>query len=159
MSLPTTASVSVTIDAPAETIYDLITDVTRMGEWSPECVKCEWLDAPGRRGSTFRGHNRRGLARWSTTARVLTADRPTEFSFATLHKGQDGTRWTYRLDPEGAGTRVTETFEAISAPRLIAFAERWLMRNRQAQLEAGMATTLDTIKRVAEREAAPGIDA
>lgn len=151
MSLPTTATVAVTVEAPADAVYDLISDVTRMGQWSPECVRCEWLDTPSVPGSTFRGHNRRGLARWSTTARVLTANRPTEFSFATLHRGEQATRWTYRLDGDGTATRVTETFEAISTPPLIAFAERWLIRDRQAQLEAGMIQTLNAVKETAER--------
>ena len=76
MSIPTTATVTIEIDAPPAFVYDLVTDVTRMGEWSPECVRCEWLGEPGQVGSTFRGRNRSGLARWSTDAQVLVADRP-----------------------------------------------------------------------------------
>jgi hypothetical protein len=120
-----------------------------MGEWSPECVKCEWLDDPGQVGSTFKGHNRRGPARWSTVARVLVADRPSEFSFATLYRGEPSTRWTYRFAGSGP-TTVTESFDAMRTPPLIAFAERYLLRNRQAQLEEGLAQTLERIKRAAE---------
>ena len=149
MSQPTTADVTIDIDAAPDVIYDLVSDVTRMGEWSPECVRCEWKGEPGVVGSTFRGHNRNGLARWSTTARVVAADRPRTFSFETLAGDKPGTRWTYRLEGDGP-TKVTESFEAISAPWLIKFVERYFLRNRQAQLEAGMAKTLAAIKTAAE---------
>ena len=149
MAAPTTAEVTVEVDAPPGAVYDLVTDVSRMGEWSPECVRCEWLGEPGEVGSTFKGHNRSGPARWSTVARVLVADRPREFTFATLYKDEPSTRWTYRFEGDGP-TRVTESFESIRTPPLIAFAERLFLRNRQAQLEEGMARTLAAIKAAAE---------
>ena len=149
MSLPTTASVTVQIAAPATTAYDLIADVTNMGRWSPECRSCEWLDQPGVEGSRFRGRNRSGVARWTTEARVLKADRGREFSFATLYKGDLSTRWTYLFHGDNP-TTVTETFEAIRTPPLIAFAERYLLRHRQQQLEYGMRRTLAALKEAAE---------
>jgi uncharacterized protein YndB with AHSA1/START domain len=151
MAVPTRGEVSLVIDAPPETIYDLVGDVTRMGEWSPECVSCEWRGAPGEVGSTFVGRNRSGIARWTTTARIEAADRPREFRFATMHKDQPGTRWTYRFEGDGDGpTTVTESFESISAPWLIKLVERIFLRNRQAKLEAGMAQTLARLKAIAE---------
>jgi uncharacterized protein YndB with AHSA1/START domain len=155
MSVPTTASISVDVVASPERLYNLVSDITRMGEWSPECVRCEWIDTPGRVGSRFRGRNRRGLARWSTTAEVLAADCPKEFSFATLHRGAPATRWTYRFDENESTTRVTETFDAIRTPTLIGLAERWLIRDRQAQLESGMVETLARLKTAAESSPAP----
>ena len=58
-------SASVVIDAPPERIYDLVADLPRMGEWSPECQRVEWADgATDRRtGATFVGHNRGGPGR------------------------------------------------------------------------------------------------
>ena len=57
------------INAPAEAVYDLVTDVTRMGEWSPENEGGEWLDAARGPvvGARFRGRNKRKLS-WKTTA-------------------------------------------------------------------------------------------
>jgi uncharacterized protein YndB with AHSA1/START domain len=156
MSLPTTASIAQQIDAPAELVYDLVADVTNMGRWSPECRSCEWIDDPGREGARFRGHNRSGMFRWTTEARVITADRGREFSFATLHKGEPATRWTYRFERSGQDhtqTTVTETFEAVRTPRLIAFAERHLIRDRQQQLEQGIRATLRALKAAAETPA------
>lgn len=151
MSLPTHASATVTIAAPADVVYDLISDVTRMGEWSPECVSCDWMDVPGLVGSKFRGQNRSGLARWSTVAEVTAADRPREFAFATLHRGREATRWRYLLDGAGDHTVVEESFESITTPLLIGLAERFLIRKRQSQLESGIARTLQALKATAER--------
>ena len=150
MSMPSTAEVSVDIDAPPADVYDLVADITRMGEWSPECVGAEWVGTPGAVGARFKGRNRRGLLRWTTTVEVLAADRPTEFAFATLNGQQHGTRWRYRLEPNGEGTRLTESFEAVSMPWIIAQVDRFIVRTRQEQLEASVARTLAAIKAAAE---------
>lgn len=150
MSAPTHAERTVTVDAPPEAVYDLVADVTRMGDWSPECVACEWLDEPGQLGSKFRGHNRLGLARWSTTAEVVAAERPLTFAFATLYRGGVSTRWTYTLRAIDTGTELSESFESVRTPAYIALAERLFIRNRQEQLETGIDQTLATIKTVAE---------
>lgn len=160
VSLPTTASISEKIDAPPDLLYDLVADVTNMGRWSPECHRCEWIGEPLQEGSRFRGHNRSGGFRWTTEAEVLTAERGRAFAFTTLHKGRPATRWTYRFDSAagGACTAVTETFEAISTPRLIVFAERYLIRDRQQQLEDGMRRTLSALKDAAEELVADETD-
>jgi hypothetical protein len=82
---------------------------------------------------------------------VLVADRPREFTFATLHRGQIATRWSYTLEGNDT-TTLSETFESVTTPRLIRFVERWIIRSRQSQLEAGMAQTLAAIKAAAEKQ-------
>jgi hypothetical protein len=79
----TTSRAENRVDASPEVIYDLVTDVTRIGEWSPECVGCEWIEGANGPvpGTGFRGRNRHALARWSTKPRVVTANRPEEFTF------------------------------------------------------------------------------
>jgi hypothetical protein len=59
-------------------LYDAVSDVRRMGEWSPECQRCEWIDgAVGPAvGARFKGRNRRGIIRWSTMG-VITLMGPT----------------------------------------------------------------------------------
>jgi hypothetical protein len=149
MSLPTTASRSIEIEAPRQAVYDLVSDITRTGEWSPECRSCEWVGAPGAVGSRFKGHNRRGPARWTTTAEITDADPPDTFAFATLNGDRHGTRWRYTLSGD-APTTLTVSFEAVSAPRLNAHAQRLFIRTRQQQLEAGLDATLARIKAIAE---------
>jgi hypothetical protein len=150
VSQPTSASRSIDIAAPPEVVYDVLSDITRTGEWSPECRSCEWVDEPGKVGSRFKGHNRSGVARWTTTAQLLDADRPSLFRFATLFRDKPSTKWTYELAPNGSGTTLTESFDSIDAPAFIKLAERYLIRNRQEQLEKGIDETLAKIKAIAE---------
>ena len=156
MTLPTTASVTITVNGPPEQVHDLVAEITRMSEWSPECTGCEWLTEPNQIGSTFRSRNRRGIVRWSTIARLLVVERPSHFAFATLHRETIATRWTYDLTGTGTDTTtLTETFTSITTPVLIGLAERWIIRDRQAQLESGMTHTLTQIKTAAETASTP----
>lgn len=126
-----------------------------MGRWSPECHRCEWLDERGRPGSRFRGHNRRGLARWTTTAELQVAQPGVEFTFVMLHGDKHSTKWSYTFEDHGDRATLTEGFESVYTPPLIAFAERTVLRHRQRQLEDGMARTLGAIKRTAEQPGLP----
>jgi uncharacterized protein YndB with AHSA1/START domain len=146
---------SIDIAASPELVYDLIADVTRMGEWSPECYRCEWLDgaiaaAPGAR---FRGYNRRGRLRWERTAVVDTADRGCEFSFTTVNDsaGREETRWRYTMEPSSSGTLLTESFQFLwcSVPNRLA--EALVPRGRQ--VNRGIEQTLRRIKQAAETPA------
>jgi hypothetical protein len=143
---------SIDIAAHPDLVYDLIADVTRMGEWSPECYRCEWLDgataaAPGVR---FRGHNRLGRLRWERTAVVDTADRGREFSFTTVDDSADRkeTRWSYAMEPSSSGTLLTESFQFLwcSVPNRLA--EALVPRGRQ--VNRGIVETLRRIKLAAE---------
>jgi Polyketide cyclase / dehydrase and lipid transport len=153
----TTVEAHERIDAPPEVIYDFVADVTRMGDWSPECVSCEWIDgATGPTvGARFRGRNRHGLARWSNKPRVIAADRGRAFGFVALDPiGRDMTKWLYRMEPTATGTTLTESFEMVrTIPLYIRLYDRWVMgvKDRKADLEANMRTTLSNIRTVVEK--------
>ncbi|HEY2562448.1 MAG TPA: SRPBCC family protein [Acidimicrobiales bacterium] len=157
MQRGTTVEARERIDAPPEVIYDLVADVTRMGDWSPECVSCEWIDgATGPTvGARFRGRNQHGLARWSNKPRVIAADRGHQFGFVAVDPiGRDMTRWTYRMEPAATGTTVTESFEMVrTIPLYIRLYDRWVMgvKDRKADLEANMRTTLFNLRAEAEK--------
>src|SRR5215510_14765620 len=92
-------SESVIVDAPADVLYDLVADMTRMGDWSPETATVEWIeDAVGPTvGARFVGHNVTGpfgLMKWSRKGTVLAADPGREFAFATEEGGREGTVWS-----------------------------------------------------------------
>src|SRR5262245_6368123 len=126
MKQGTTAEAEVHIEASPEAVYAVVTDVTRMGEWSPETTKCEWLDgATGPAvGARFKGTNKRGFVTWSTKPTVVAAEAGREFAFDV---GGD-TKWTYRFEPDGTGTKLTESFEMLRDLKwYFAFAERWLI--------------------------------
>jgi hypothetical protein len=153
----TTGEARERIDAPPEVVYDLVADVTRMGDWSPECVSCEWIDgATGPTvGARFRGRNQHRLARWSNKPRVIAADRGQQFGFVAVDPiGRDMTRWTYRMEAAATGTTVTESFEMVrTIPLYIRLYERWVMgvKDRKADLERNMRTTLCNLRTEAEK--------
>jgi hypothetical protein len=156
MQKGTVGEARIHVDVSAEALYDLVSDVTRMGEWSPETVRCEWLDgasgpAPGVR---FKGTNKRGVARWSTKPEIIEAERGRRFSFVT-HSAGPSTKWTYRFEPAATGgTELVESFEMLDDPsKLMTFVERKVMRipDRKADLEQGMQRTLERIKAVADK--------
>ena len=141
-------SVSTEIDADPELLWGLVTDVTRMGEWSPECYRCEWVGGTGPTvGARFRGHNRMGPLRWSTLSEVVASDPPREFSFVAKHWSGAATTWTYRFEPTDRGTRVTESYETGTGPVIVLSLDRLLGRPRR--LNAGMRTTLVRLAREA----------
>jgi SAM-dependent methyltransferase len=151
MKKGTRGEAQVHVDAAPAVVYGVVSDVTRMGEWSPETTRCEWLDGvtgPAV-GARFKGTNKRGFVTWSTKPKVVAAEPGREFAFDV---GTD-TRWTYRFDEDGTGTNLTESFEMLRDIRwYYAFAERWIMgiKDRRADLERGMAATLERIKAVVE---------
>jgi uncharacterized protein YndB with AHSA1/START domain len=154
----TTGSATLHIEAPPEKVYEIVTDVTRMGEWSPETYKCEWLDgATGPAvGARFKGSNKDGIARWSTKPRVVAADEGREFAFVTVALGKELTKWTYAFEPDGTGVKVTESFEMVNdLPRVVALTEKYLMRikDRRASLIDGMEKTLGRLKSAVEGSA------
>ena len=158
MNKGATGQASVHVDASPEELYALVSDVTRMGEWSPETVRCEWLDgATGPVvGARFKGSNRRGLMRWSTKPRVVAAEPGREFAFVAglMIADRDMTKWRYQFEPAAdGGTDLTESFEMVNdLPWYVSIGERIMgIKDRKADLEAGIQRTLERIKAAAER--------
>src|SRR5262249_23428772 len=138
-------SESVIVAAPAETIYDLVAEITRMGDWSPETARVEWIDgATGPAvGARFVGHNGSGpfhLLKWSRRGTVRAAERGREFTFATEEGGKEGTVWSYRFEQSDDGTRVTESYTVESIPLWARIVD--VPTNRAKQLRDGMQQTL-----------------
>ena len=155
MKAGTHAEVSIDVDASPAAIYDVVSDVRRMGELSPECRRCEWIaGATGPAvGARFKGTNQHGIARWSTKTRVVVADPGSEFAFVTGHFGRDMTRWSYRFECASAATRVVESFEMLSdMPWYFRVADRLLMgvKDRKTDLETNMSETLQRLKLATE---------
>ena len=78
-------SVSLRVHAPPEAIYDIVADVTRTPELSPEIVQCVWLDgATGPAvGARFRARNKMpNRPTFSNKPVVTAAERGRVFSFA-----------------------------------------------------------------------------
>ena len=157
MPTPKRGEATIEIAASPARVYDLIADITRMGEWSPECSHCEWV---GERrlpvvGARFRGHNRMGPIRWMTTCEIVAADPGREFAFTVIHDGtgRESTRWRYRLEVVDATTIVTESFEFVWCPVTSRIGELFLPCGRV--LRQGVHETLERIKTAAEAHSPP----
>ncbi|CAN5903406.1 SRPBCC family protein [soil metagenome] len=147
---------SIHVDAPPERVYELVSDITRMGEWSPETGRCAWVNASGPAvGARFKASNRRGAARWSNTPQVIAAEPGREFAFRRVAPGAGEVDWRYRMEPAGAGTTLTESYEVVRpSPAIVNWVSGVLLRvkDRDADLAKGMRQTLEGIKRAAERQ-------
>lgn len=142
-------TVDIDIAAPPDAVWDLVSDVTRMGELSPECYRCAWLDGGTgpREGARFKGWNRQGPLRWSTTSTVVESQRGEVFSFVTK---DSAATWTYRLTPTAdGGTHVVETRTDGDKPLLAKVFAR-VVPGRDQRLVDGMAQTLRRLKETAE---------
>lgn len=105
-----TVSVSRDIAADADVLYDLVADVTRMGEWSPENTSCtykEGFDSPVV-GAEWLGDNVHGEFEWQTEGRVTEAERGEVFAFDAKVGDFVFAKWRYEFEAIDGGTRVTE---------------------------------------------------
>ena len=151
MPTASTGEASSYINADPAVVYDVITDVSSMGDRSPECYRADWIGdvAVAAVGARFRGHNRVGFIKWSTTCTVTTADRGREFGFSVVNRhGREETRWRYQISAADGGCTVTESYRFLWCPFAARIAEIPFPRDRQ--LRRGIAQTLANLKASAE---------
>jgi uncharacterized protein YndB with AHSA1/START domain len=111
----------VEIAAPPEAVWAVVTDVTRVGEWSGECHGCEWVGGATTAavGARFRGHNQRLFARWTRTNQVFVVERPHGFVWRTMPGGvyPDSVEWELALGEHGSGTTARLSYSVIKLPK------------------------------------------
>ncbi len=112
---------TITIDASVDDVWNVISDVTRVGEWSGECRQCEWVGDSVKAvpGARFRGSNRRGWMRWARLNEIDVADAPSELAWHTVFDAthRDSTEWRLRLRATPDGTEVTQSFQILRLSR------------------------------------------
>ena len=143
----TTGKTSIDIAASPETVYEILTDLSRISELSPECYKAEWEGdlTEAAVGAKFRGYNDNGGRKWDAGCVVVAADPAKEWSFEV--PGDDGrsTVWRYQIEATSHGCRVTESFDSP-----ILDDEFFQKINRHKLLLDNIAHTLANLKAVAE---------
>jgi uncharacterized protein YndB with AHSA1/START domain len=148
-------SVSVDIAAPADAVWALVSDLTRMPEWSPATTKVTWTGGSSgvAVGATFKGSNRMGVRRWSTSCRIVVADPPRELAWdVTTIAGLKIARWRYVVEPlDATSCRLTESTEVQrnGAAKLLGNLATGVT-DRRDHNTAGMRATLERIKAAAE---------
>ena len=109
--------VDVEVAAPPEAVWAVLTDPSRIPQWSHECCEVELLDSgPVGLGSRFRGGNRVGRNRWSRVCTVFRCEPASEFGYLTSGGPGDATAWHFRLEPTATGTRLTQLYRIVSMP-------------------------------------------
>ena len=146
--------VTVRMAAPPEKVWALVSDVTRIGEFSPETFEAEWTrgSTGPEEGAYFKGHVKRngvGPTYW-TPCRVTRCVPNEVFEFRVGTDDVAVNNWGYRIAPDGDGSLVTEYFRL--EPRLplrLYWAVLGPLRGRTN--EKGMRTTLERMKAVVEK--------
>lgn len=154
----TTVRRTVEVAAPPQRVWELVSDLPRMGEYSPENAGGRWAKGGGPvEGAVFRGTNRRGSRSWSTRARVTRAEPGRAFAFEVDAVGLAVATWSYEIEPSPTGCRVTESWQDRRG-RLISSAGRLLtgVGDREGFTAESIEQTLARVKARAEQTAPAG---
>ena len=147
------------VDAAPDVVWGLVTDVGRMGEWSPENQGGRWLGdvtgpAPGARFSAW--NERRGH-RWETTSTVTACEPGKRFAFAVNDPDDPAATWSFDLAAEDGGTRISQRARLGPGPSGLSGAisreperEEEFVSRRMQGLWKAMHETLEGIKAAAE---------
>lgn len=140
--------VSREIAASPAAVYAAITDVTRMGEWSPETHAAQWNEgiAGPAVGATFTGHNRAGDNEWSTEATIVELAKNERFFFDCAVGDFVFAKWGYVIEPTDRGCHVTE-FSQNLIPEEMREAAAGIsgVEDRTTHNRGTMVTTLDRL--------------
>lgn len=104
--------------APAA-VYETASDITRMGEWSPECTGGEWKrGAPGTVGAFFEDHNQIGDQAWTAECEVVAAEPGRRFAWRVLTPDGDPAEgvWSFDIEPDEDGSQLTQRFVLRGVP-------------------------------------------
>jgi uncharacterized protein YndB with AHSA1/START domain len=146
---------TIEIGAPPEKVWSMVSDLPRMGEWSPENVGGKWQGgateaAPG---AKFKGTNKQGWHRWSAAVVINEAAAPSRLSFTVKMGPLTGATWSYDIEPTAGGCRVTEgwtdtrssIFKVPAVTKLVTG-----VGDRSGYAQELMDTTLANVKKAAE---------
>jgi Polyketide cyclase / dehydrase and lipid transport len=159
-----TAEASVEIRCTPEAAWALVSDVERIGEFSPECVAAWWVDdRPARAvGGRFEGRNRvvagTHASEWIRPCDVVTWDPPRTFAWTAGDRfdGTPATRWAFEIEPTSNGVVLRQTFahlpDGLSGIRGMAEADPdtapAIVDARRRSLRDGVSETLTRMREV-----------
>lgn len=151
------AHIEVTVDAPIDAVWAVLSDVTRTSEWSHECRSARWLGkataaAPGVR---FRSHNRAGRIQWTRTSEIFDVRRPRGLAWRTVPSllYPDSTEWRFRLQDDGPRTTIVQEYRVVHLNAVLDRLYARAIPGHQDRSEA-LAADLRRLGDVAKQEAA-----
>ena len=149
--------VSVSIDAPVDVVWDLVTDINIAARFQDEFQEAEWLDDGPSLGARFIGRNRMGDQTWETTSTIVAYQPERTFRWAVEDVESPIATWTFNLKSEDNGTHLT--FHRIVGPGRSGLTwaikqnpdrEEEIIARRDAQHRQHMQAVLAGIKELAE---------
>lgn len=116
--------VSVEIEAPAEVVWDIITDLNTPAATSSEFRGAEWTPGHGpdedgaiEVGASFVGHSHHeAIGEWSTTSYVIAAYPLREFAWAVEDPDTPAAVWRYCLDIQGKCVHLSQQCQLGPGP-------------------------------------------
>ena len=152
-----TVEVDTYVDAPPERVWEVVIDLTRMGQWSSENKGGEWVDGEPALGRKFRGVNQREDFKWETVSVVTQFDPPRVFEWKVGDPNNASSTWRYDLAPEGSGTRLRQFTLMGPGPSGLTMAidrmpdkEERIIANRCEEHRRNMTATVEGVKATAE---------
>ncbi len=141
---------SIEIDAAPDEVYDLVSDISRMGEWSSEATGGAWTKGHGKVGDWFDGTNKAGDREWTRECEVAAADRGRDFTFVVGGIEHNRTWWSFEMSPTGEGTTLTERWWIVNKSPAMLEATAEQFAGRIELTETMLASTVAGVKAAAE---------
>ncbi len=149
-----TISRSTDIAASPDAVWALVSDLPAMGRFSPENTGGSWQGGAARPalGARFRGANKRGARRWSTSVVVSRCEPGRAFAFDVSSLGLKVANWSYDVEPTATGCRLTESWDDRRG-RLVKTGGKLLtgVGDRESYAATSMEQTLAAVKQAAEQ--------
>lgn len=157
-----TIEVDVRVEAPAERVWALVTDIELPARFSSEFQGAMWLDAGGPAvGARFVGRNRHdAIGEWETTSFVVRYEPLRRFEWAVTDADAPSASWWFDLEPAGDGEVVLRQGMRFGPGRsglnlaidAMPEKEERIIARRLEEHERNMRSTLEGVKALAESE-------
>ncbi|MGB7980095.1 MAG: SRPBCC family protein [Candidatus Nanopelagicales bacterium] len=152
--MPSTVTESIQIQAPPQTVYELIADRSGVARISPEASGTLRSTGALGVGDTFWGTNRRGPWRWATRCRITAAEPGRAFGFDVDVGPFPISTWTYGIEPTESGCVVTETWldrrDGVRGRLITAGGSLFIPGPREEHNRANIRSSLAALKAAAE---------
>ena len=149
-------SESIEINASPETVWSLVTDMERYGEWSSENTGGYWrkkedgVPGTGEVGDEFVGINRRGDDEWKALVEIIVREENNAFAFVTGGTAMNLIHWRYDIEPNDSGTILTESWALMNLSPLMVEHGDEEIQYRAANARESITATLKGMKAAAE---------
>ena len=149
MKISGSEAISIAVEPHA--LWEMISDVTRTPEWSPDVIHSVWIDPGPAVGARFESVNRMPLIRrWRSRSTVIAADPGRRFAFAVGANPHDpNTTWTWDLEPTADGTTVRLSYEMHHEPLVVLIYYR--VTRQPQRVRESVSATLNRLKAAAEQ--------